>query len=142
MGDRIAVMKLGVLQQVGSPEELYEEPANVFVAGFIGSPAMNLVPAPVLDGVGGDDRIAGFRPEHIDVGQRRGRRHRFDGHGRGRRVPRRRAARASARARTRRSQAKLPVEEKLDGRSERRPSPSRADKLYLFDAETEDRIRA
>jgi multiple sugar transport system ATP-binding protein len=69
MGDRIAVMRLGVLQQVGSPEDLYVEPANVFVAGFIGSPAMNLVPAPVLDGVGGDDRIAGFRPEHIDVGR-------------------------------------------------------------------------
>src|SRR6478736_3142467 len=45
MGDRIAVMKLGVLQQVGSPEELYRDPRNVFVAGFIGSPAMNLIPA-------------------------------------------------------------------------------------------------
>src|SRR6266516_4745156 len=56
MGDRIAVMRLGVLQQVGSPEDLYEQPANVFVAGFIGSPAMNLVPARVLEGGGGDDR--------------------------------------------------------------------------------------
>jgi ABC-type sugar transport system ATPase subunit len=45
MGDRIAVMKLGVLQQAGTPEELYTRPANVFVARFIGSPAMNLVPA-------------------------------------------------------------------------------------------------
>ena len=45
MGDRIAVMRLGVLQQIGTPEELYTRPANVFVAGFIGSPAMNLVPA-------------------------------------------------------------------------------------------------
>ncbi len=45
MGDRIAVMRLGVLQQVGSPEEVYEDPRNVFVAGFIGSPAMNLVAA-------------------------------------------------------------------------------------------------
>jgi multiple sugar transport system ATP-binding protein len=44
MGDRIAVMKLGVLQQTGTPEELYTRPQNVFVAGFIGSPAMNLVP--------------------------------------------------------------------------------------------------
>src|SRR5213078_2066529 len=68
MGDRIAVMQLGVLQQVGSPEEVYEDPKNVFVAGFIGSPAMNLVPAPVLDGVGGDDRIVGVRPEHIHLG--------------------------------------------------------------------------
>src|SRR2546422_786155 len=60
MGDRIAVMSFGVLQQVGSPEEVYTNPINVFVAGFIGSPAMNLVPAPLLDGVGGQDRIAGF----------------------------------------------------------------------------------
>ncbi len=42
MGDRIAVMKLGILQQVGSPEELYREPRDLFVAGFIGPPAMNL----------------------------------------------------------------------------------------------------
>jgi len=44
MGDRIAVMKLGVLQQAGTPEELYTRPRNLFVAGFMGSPAMNLVP--------------------------------------------------------------------------------------------------
>lgn len=42
MGDRIAVLKDGVLQQVGTPQEMYEQPANEFVAGFIGSPAMNL----------------------------------------------------------------------------------------------------
>ena len=42
MGDRIAVLNFGVLQQVGTPRELYEQPQNVFVAGFIGSPAMNL----------------------------------------------------------------------------------------------------
>lgn len=42
MGDRIAVLNFGVLQQVGTPRELYDTPANVFVAGFIGSPAMNL----------------------------------------------------------------------------------------------------
>ena len=46
MGDRIVVMNHGVLQQVGSPEDLYTKPVNMFVAGFIGSPAMNLVPAP------------------------------------------------------------------------------------------------
>ncbi|MBP1326966.1 multiple sugar transport system ATP-binding protein [Leucobacter exalbidus] len=45
MGDRIAVLKAGELQQVGTPRELYETPANDFVAGFIGSPAMNLFPA-------------------------------------------------------------------------------------------------
>src|SRR5438876_1866071 len=67
MGERIAVMSNGLLQQAGSPEELYENPANIFVAGFIGSPAMNLVPAPTVDG-GGTGRIVGFRPEHIDVG--------------------------------------------------------------------------
>jgi multiple sugar transport system ATP-binding protein len=67
MGDRIAVMNLGVLQQVGTPAELYENPANTFVAGFIGSPAMNLVPAPLVD-AGGSGRIVGFRPEHVDVG--------------------------------------------------------------------------
>jgi multiple sugar transport system ATP-binding protein len=67
MGDRIAVMNFGVLQQVGPPEELYRNPQNVFVAGFIGSPAMNLVPASLIDGAGGADRIAGFRPEHIDI---------------------------------------------------------------------------
>jgi multiple sugar transport system ATP-binding protein len=47
MGDRIVVMRLGVLQQAGTPEELYTRPANVFVAGFVGSPAMNLVPVEV-----------------------------------------------------------------------------------------------
>ena len=91
LGDRIAVMNFGVLQQVGSPQELYERPTNVFVAGFIGSPAMNLVPAPLV-GAGGSNLIAGFRPEHMRV----------DGAGggdqlrrqdRGDRVPRQREAR-------------------------------------------------
>ncbi|GAA2071763.1 sn-glycerol-3-phosphate ABC transporter ATP-binding protein UgpC [Pseudolysinimonas kribbensis] len=50
MGDRIAVLKDGVLQQVGTPRDLYENPTNVFVAGFIGSPAMNLFTADVVDG--------------------------------------------------------------------------------------------
>ena len=50
MGDRIAVLKDGVLQQVGTPRDLYEAPQNVFVAGFIGSPAMNLFDADVIDG--------------------------------------------------------------------------------------------
>ena len=50
MGDRIAVLKDGVLQQVGTPRELYEAPANVFVAGFIGSPAMNLFTTDVVSG--------------------------------------------------------------------------------------------
>jgi multiple sugar transport system ATP-binding protein len=50
MGDRVAVLKDGILQQVGTPRELYDHPDNVFVAGFIGSPAMNLVDAPITDG--------------------------------------------------------------------------------------------
>jgi multiple sugar transport system ATP-binding protein len=50
MGDRVAVLDKGVLQQVASPRELYDRPANAFVAGFIGSPAMNLAELPVTDG--------------------------------------------------------------------------------------------
>ncbi len=49
MGDRIAVLKDGLLQQVGTPRDLYEAPKNVFVAGFIGSPAMNLFPVAVTE---------------------------------------------------------------------------------------------
>jgi len=67
MGDRIAVMNKGELQQLGTPEELYEHPANTFVAQFIGSPAMNMVPTAVL-GVGGTGQLAGFRPEHVRLG--------------------------------------------------------------------------
>src|SRR5690606_40605919 len=50
MGDRIAVLKDGKLQQVGTPRELYERPVNRFVAGFIGSPSMNLLHTEVIDG--------------------------------------------------------------------------------------------
>jgi len=50
LGDRVAVMRNGVLQQVGSPQELYDHPDNLFVAGFIGSPAMNFMPATVDGG--------------------------------------------------------------------------------------------
>jgi multiple sugar transport system ATP-binding protein len=47
LGDRITVMRAGELQQVGSPAELYEHPVNLFVAGFIGSPSMNFLPAEI-----------------------------------------------------------------------------------------------
>jgi multiple sugar transport system ATP-binding protein len=89
MGDRIAVMKDGILQQVGSPEDLYLHPANLFVAGFIGSPAMNFVtvttaggeimmgksrlslagePAKVVAAqTPGADLTIGFRPEHLEL---------------------------------------------------------------------------
>jgi multiple sugar transport system ATP-binding protein len=58
LGDRIAVMNAGALEQVGTPEELYERPANVFVGGFIGSPAMSFLPAD-------DGAVVGVRPEHV-----------------------------------------------------------------------------
>jgi multiple sugar transport system ATP-binding protein len=138
MGDRIAVMNLGVLQQVGTPEELYENPANTFVAGFIGSPAMNLVPASLV-GAGSDDRIVGFRPEHVDVGGQ-GDGLRFDVavevveylgdeqivHLRVRDTP---------------LVAKLPVEERL-AIGDRSEFFVARDKLRWFDAETEERIRS
>jgi multiple sugar transport system ATP-binding protein len=59
LGHRVAVLHEGHLQQVGPPRELYERPANLFVAGFIGSPAMNLLPQ--------NGKVAGFRPEHVDI---------------------------------------------------------------------------
>jgi multiple sugar transport system ATP-binding protein len=49
LGDRVAVMRSGIIQQVGSPTELYESPVNLFVAGFIGSPAMNFLPGTLAD---------------------------------------------------------------------------------------------
>lgn len=84
MGDRIAVLKDGILQQVATPREMYDSPANVFVAGFIGSPAMNLISVPVTDGgvkFGshtlevprdslkgvGSNAIVGVRPEDVEV---------------------------------------------------------------------------
>ena len=57
LGDRVAVMRAGSLQQLGSPQELYYEPANAFVAGFIGTPPMNLLEH--------EGAIVGFRPEHL-----------------------------------------------------------------------------
>jgi multiple sugar transport system ATP-binding protein len=83
LGDRVAVMRAGALQQVGTPAELYEQPVNLFVAGFIGSPAMNFMPAELSGGKvklpigeadapdaagGGRDGqvIAGVRPESFE----------------------------------------------------------------------------
>ncbi|HYL40897.1 MAG TPA: sn-glycerol-3-phosphate ABC transporter ATP-binding protein UgpC [Candidatus Binatus sp.] len=86
MGTRIAVMSLGELKQVGPPQELYDHPKNLFVAGFIGSPAMNFADVSPSDGkVSGDgvtlpiptrygrveagrQLVAGFRPEHLELG--------------------------------------------------------------------------
>jgi multiple sugar transport system ATP-binding protein len=57
LGDRIAVLSDGAVRQVGSPTEVYDHPADTFVATFIGSPPMNLVPR--------GDHLVGFRPEHL-----------------------------------------------------------------------------
>jgi multiple sugar transport system ATP-binding protein len=72
MGDRVAVMSNGVLQQVDTPQRLFDEPANLFVAGFIGTPPMNLLEADVI--AAGDDVIlslAGQRLRVDDAGLRR-----------------------------------------------------------------------
>ena len=88
MGDRVAVMKDGILQQVASPLELYDTPRNLFVAGFIGSPAMNLIAGKVVAGgvqvgdhvvpvareilakaQGEADLTLGIRPEHFHTTQ-------------------------------------------------------------------------
>ncbi|HEY6204018.1 MAG TPA: sn-glycerol-3-phosphate ABC transporter ATP-binding protein UgpC [Candidatus Limnocylindria bacterium] len=60
MGDRIAVMNAGVLQQLDTPENLHERPTNLFVAGFIGSPSMNFFPAKIVGSGGGAVADAGF----------------------------------------------------------------------------------
>jgi multiple sugar transport system ATP-binding protein len=67
LGHRVAVLHDGRLQQVGPPRELYERPTNLFVAGFIGSPAMNMLPAAAA-GLGANGKVVGFRPEHVDIG--------------------------------------------------------------------------
>jgi multiple sugar transport system ATP-binding protein len=61
LGDRIAVLDRGRLQQVGTPEEIYRTPCNLFVARFVGSPAMNMLPGPLVGR--GEDVVAGVRPE-------------------------------------------------------------------------------
>jgi multiple sugar transport system ATP-binding protein len=140
MGDRIAVMSQGVLQQLGTPEEVYTNPVNVFVAGFIGSPAMNLVPAPLLDGVGGADRIVGFRPEHVHVGNGRADSILFRG-----RVDVVEYLGDEQLVHFNRNgtplQAKLPVDERLSLGEEREFSVDR-DKVFLFDKETQERVRS
>ncbi len=68
MGDRIAVMNEGRLEQVGTPAELYEQPVNTFVAGFIGSPGMSFVPAERL-GLEPADAVIGVRPEFARLWQ-------------------------------------------------------------------------
>lgn len=66
MADKIVVLNAGRIEQVGSPLELYRAPANLFVAGFIGSPKMNLIDGP--EAAKHDATTIGIRPEHIDIG--------------------------------------------------------------------------
>ena len=90
MGDRVALLNFGVLQQIASPREMYDRPANLFVAGFIGSPAMNLVTVPATEGgaqfgdivvpverealaKAGKEVVVGIRPEDVTLNA--------DGHG-------------------------------------------------------------
>lgn len=84
MGDRVAVLRDGVLQQCATPRELYRNPGNVFVAGFIGSPAMNLFTLPIVDSAvslgdwdipvprditgNSSEIVVGVRPEHFELG--------------------------------------------------------------------------
>ena len=68
MGDRVAVMRKGELQQVAAPQELYDRPLNLFVAGFIGSPSMNLVEATLEGGNGGMTAVAGSQRDRARRG--------------------------------------------------------------------------
>ena len=65
MADKIVVLQAGHIEQVGSPLELYQKPANIFVAGFIGSPRMNLIEGADATSLGA--KTIGVRPEHIDI---------------------------------------------------------------------------
>ncbi|HEV7346169.1 MAG TPA: ABC transporter ATP-binding protein [Devosia sp.] len=68
LADTIVVLRNGVIEQVGSPMELYHKPVNVFVAGFIGSPKMNFIPARLVPGSDGAATV-GVRPEHLLAGE-------------------------------------------------------------------------
>ena len=63
LADKIVVLRDGIVEQIGSPMELYNNPANKFVAGFLGSPSMNFLPASLLEE--GDSRTIGLRPEDL-----------------------------------------------------------------------------
>jgi multiple sugar transport system ATP-binding protein len=67
MGDRVAVLKDGILQQCASPRELYDEPDNAFVATFIGSPSMNIIDTPIVDGgVQAHNHVVPVERERLD----------------------------------------------------------------------------
>jgi multiple sugar transport system ATP-binding protein len=70
LADKIVVLNAGKVEQVGSPMELYNDPANKFVAGFIGSPQMNFIDAAKI-GISGVATL-GVRPEHLDLDRKKG----------------------------------------------------------------------
>jgi multiple sugar transport system ATP-binding protein len=70
LADKIVVLNAGAIEQIGSPMELYNRPANTFVAGFIGSPQMNFIPAERLGQSGA--KTVGIRPEHITLSRDHG----------------------------------------------------------------------
>jgi multiple sugar transport system ATP-binding protein len=70
MADKIVVLRAGNIEQVGSPLELYREPRNLFVAGFIGSPKMNLIGGEIAEKHGAP--TIGIRPEHVTVSNEAG----------------------------------------------------------------------
>ena len=70
MADRIVVLKAGNIEQVGTPLELYSKPKNTFVAGFIGSPSMNLLEGPEAAKFGA--KTIGIRPEHLSISDKEG----------------------------------------------------------------------
>jgi multiple sugar transport system ATP-binding protein len=69
MGDRIAIMNAGILQQVGTPDDIYDHPANLFVAGFIGTPTMNFVPVEITDGVAKAGSFEAKLPQSVPAGK-------------------------------------------------------------------------
>jgi ABC-type sugar transport system ATPase subunit len=76
MSDRVVLMNEGKLQQIGTPEDIYRRPANVYVATFLGAPPMNIVPAAEAKKSGAfssvpDDAVVGVRPEEVKVGSGR-----------------------------------------------------------------------
>jgi multiple sugar transport system ATP-binding protein len=70
LADKIVVLRDGRVEQIGTPMELYNDPANQFVAGFLGSPSMNFVPAGLFHD--GDPRTLGIRPEDLSLSEASG----------------------------------------------------------------------
>ena len=162
MGQRIAVMSDGLLQQVGTPQQLYDHPLNRFVAGFIGSPSMNFIETAAPDGGPMSSRprastsrsrsyraalkagtrattvvVVGFRPEHLELGEVAGPSAQHPGHRRRRRVPRQRGAAPRDRRRHATS-SRSSTRPTGSARATSSRSRCRSTKLHLFHAEKGD----